>query len=1002
MTQCLPVTKTAAECKTDYYLSVVVTSRNDDHGGAAMARTQSFLDSLAEQCERLEFPVELIFVDWNPPSDRPLLQSALKRPDGDGQLKVRFIEVPPELHRELAYSDEWPMFQMIAKNVGIRRSTGRFVLATNIDIIFSEELMRFLSEKCLDENAFYVTDRHDLGVSSLPPGLFGSELMKYANAHLVRINYRGGTVLAGEAEPPKRADYLHTNACGDFTLMARSAWDKIRGYPEYQLYSIHIDGLALFAAREIGIRQRILKNPLHVYHIEHGNGWSTNRQKLTEHPSSLDFSRDLRPMYGNMMKNFVPFSANEDDWGFADEALWESDFSGHRCREEQSGIAHARDRYSYWLELHNWRNRNTNAIRQTPFDLSRLEETAKQFDPGVILAIGGCGLTLRSLLNSSQAAILSFNQRGELDSVEPRVIEKGKLQDGFDLSELSAYSRSLLVYLNAEELRDESSVSYFLAHIADMLPADSLVIVDNVWFSPQRLHGIAQEFLKRRIEPRRNPLRDLDLFYGDYHQGGSLIGPSGVKELLPYLNARLILLETTARGNRVWFTPSNKGMAGSGYDANFREEMHLLRHRPLHQSLIEAFDAMCDNLLPGEETLHLIDNLERLGMAPELLQGAKALCRIAEGNCDAAVEILSKNRSLKPGNLNADIWHDLSPLVDNGKNKKPGLTLFTTAKPFRGDAAKIQESALHSWTLMSPRPNIFLIGDEEGAAEIALKFGITHLPDVIRDEYGVPLLSSLFTIAHQHASTSHLAYVNADILFVDGFMESFNRVFSSLSKALIVGRRREICLPDMIDFNNKDWKHGLRVEAEQEGFTEKSDAMDYFIFPSGLWPFVPPFTIGRLAWDNWLIAKARSLGADIVDASECILALHLSHDYNHTPGGRQWIWTGPESLRNRCIAEEDAHTGSINDAEWQLTKSAPGLIRSTSKAIETRDAYKARRFAWLIRQIERFFDADRPDMIEPLLEELVSRNFPEQQAIAELRTRFETRFNKKLSVEKKS
>ena len=33
---------------------------------------------------------------------------------------------------------------MIAKNAGIRRARGQFVLATNIDIIFSNELVGFL------------------------------------------------------------------------------------------------------------------------------------------------------------------------------------------------------------------------------------------------------------------------------------------------------------------------------------------------------------------------------------------------------------------------------------------------------------------------------------------------------------------------------------------------------------------------------------------------------------------------------------------------------------------------------------------------------------------------------------------------------------------------------------------------------------------------------------------------------------------------------------------
>jgi hypothetical protein len=36
---------------------------------------------------------------------------------------------------------------MIAKNVGIRRARGRFVLATNVDILLDDALVRFLRDR---------------------------------------------------------------------------------------------------------------------------------------------------------------------------------------------------------------------------------------------------------------------------------------------------------------------------------------------------------------------------------------------------------------------------------------------------------------------------------------------------------------------------------------------------------------------------------------------------------------------------------------------------------------------------------------------------------------------------------------------------------------------------------------------------------------------------------------------------------------------------------------
>src|SRR5271163_2327585 len=131
------------------YLSVVVASRNDDHGGNLLDRMQAFVNGLMQQCCRHELDAELIIVEWNPPPDRPRLAEALRWPDTNGHCRVRIIEVPAALHQRFQNADRLPLFQMIAKNVGIRRARGRFVLATNIDILFSDELMAHIAAEQL-------------------------------------------------------------------------------------------------------------------------------------------------------------------------------------------------------------------------------------------------------------------------------------------------------------------------------------------------------------------------------------------------------------------------------------------------------------------------------------------------------------------------------------------------------------------------------------------------------------------------------------------------------------------------------------------------------------------------------------------------------------------------------------------------------------------------------------------------------------------------------------
>ena len=102
-------------------LSIVATSRNDDHGGNLLGRMQTFVDGFAEQCRRHDLAAELVLVEWNPLPDRPSLAEALRWPQGGGPFSSRIIQVPPELHARLANADRLPLFQMVAKNVGVRR-----------------------------------------------------------------------------------------------------------------------------------------------------------------------------------------------------------------------------------------------------------------------------------------------------------------------------------------------------------------------------------------------------------------------------------------------------------------------------------------------------------------------------------------------------------------------------------------------------------------------------------------------------------------------------------------------------------------------------------------------------------------------------------------------------------------------------------------------------------------------------------------------------------------
>ena len=97
-------------------------------------------------------------------------------------------------------------------------------------------------------------------------------------------------------------------------------------------------------------------------------------------------------------------------------------------------------------------------------------------------------------------------------------------------------------------------------------------------------------------------------------------------------------------------------------------------------------------------------------------------------------------------------------------------------------------------------------------------------------------------------------------------------------------------------------------------------AVDYFAFSRGLYQDVPPFAVGRVHWDHWLVWKARSMRVPVVDASADVLAIHQAHDYAYHSGGLAGVKADIESKRNREIAGGQIHLYTIDHATHRLVE----------------------------------------------------------------------------------
>ena len=250
------------------------------------------------------------------------------------------------------------------------------------------------------------------------------------------------------------------------------------------------------------------------------------------------------------------------------------------------------------------------------------------------------------------------------------------------------------------------------------------------------------------------------------------------------------------------------------------------------------------------------------------------------------------------------------------------LTIFTTCKPFRGHVAVIQRNAIRSWTLLRPACEIILMGNDEGTAEIAAEFGVRYVPDIARNTFGTPLVSDLFKQAQQLSSNNFFCYVNSDIILMSDFMQALQRVVDHTKRFLLVGHRWNFDnIKELLEFT-PDWEEQLRNQVKKFATLAGAYSIDFFVFSRGALGELPPFAIGRPAWDNWTLYRARALSMPLIDATPVVMAVHQNHDYSHLPPGqqeREGFLKGEEQLANINLAGSAARAFSLSDATYVLT-----------------------------------------------------------------------------------
>lgn len=246
------------------------------------------------------------------------------------------------------------------------------------------------------------------------------------------------------------------------------------------------------------------------------------------------------------------------------------------------------------------------------------------------------------------------------------------------------------------------------------------------------------------------------------------------------------------------------------------------------------------------------------------------------------------------------------------------LTIFSAPKPFTNTHINvIQRNAIQAWTRLED-VSVILVGNEPGIQEACKEFGIKNVPDVDRDDKGVPTVKSVMEVGHKYSDSPVLCYANADMILMSDLVRGTRQVSAQAADFLVVGQRWDLDLPQPFDFND-DWEARLRGEVEKRGEFYTPWGVDYFVFPRHLYTKVPNFTIGRPAWDNWMIYHARTTFGIAIDATRSITVVHQNHDYSHLPGNKP-PYGSEVAKRNLALAGGRKCVYNVLDTNRELIK----------------------------------------------------------------------------------
>ena len=279
-------------------VSAVVVGRNDNYGGHLAERATYSFNSAIDSYD------EVIYVDWN--SDTHSLFYDIKdNLNFKGNFK-HFVISPENAAILTGHDpDAQKVCEVLARNIGLARAKGDYLLSTNIDIIHPkrEELNKvFMND---NQKTFYTISRRHTDWDMIRK-FHGGDLNYKEWSALRDYLIENSEERHFEEKTVNGDDYSLINCCGDYQIAHKNVWHTIRGMEEALIYSLYADTNVQKKAAMHGFDLKAIYNPA-LFHIEHGRGGGGFLDGINK--KTNDPYRAIVWQLG---------TENTDTWGFSD------------------------------------------------------------------------------------------------------------------------------------------------------------------------------------------------------------------------------------------------------------------------------------------------------------------------------------------------------------------------------------------------------------------------------------------------------------------------------------------------------------------------------------------------------------------------------------------------------------------------------------------------------------------------------------------------------------